>query len=160
MKAKGLRDLFVRAGLSGLLFMLAVFVLLQSACHSDKSVSALKSQPAFSNLSRYGLLTSARFAYGAGYKREDLKPVANPNPHPEPQPRRDHAFGLALSLDGKKLYIALSGSENEPGNEVAVFDVAERKVKKKIKVGLYPTSVTMHPGGRFLIVLNRYSNYA
>ncbi len=116
--------------------------------------------PQFSNPSRYGLLTSARWAYGATYKREDLKPVGNPNPYPEPQPRREHPFGLALTPDGTKAYITLSGGENDPGSTVAVFDVKQRRVIKKIQVGLYPGCIAVHPSGKFAIVLNRFSNYA
>ncbi|MCX5797016.1 MAG: YncE family protein [Elusimicrobia bacterium] len=110
--------------------------------------------------SKYGLLTSSRWAYGAAFKKEDLKPVANTNPHPEPKPWRDHPFDLALTPDGKKAYVTLPGSEARPGHEVAVFDVAKRKVVKRITVGSSPWSIAAHPGGRFLVVLNRFSNYA
>ena len=43
-----------------------------------------------SNPSRYGLLTSSRWAYGASFRKRDLTPVPNTNLHPEPQPHRDH----------------------------------------------------------------------
>lgn len=110
--------------------------------------------------SKYGRLTSPRWAYGAEYVRRDLPPVANTNPHPEPQPHRDHPRAMALTPDGSKLYVALPGNEADPGREVAVFDVARRKVLKRITVGSSPTYLEMHPAGRFLVVLNRFSNYA
>jgi DNA-binding beta-propeller fold protein YncE len=113
-----------------------------------------------SNPSIYGILTSDRWAYGTEYKREDLKPVPNNNPHPEPQPHRDHPQALAITKDGKKLYITLTGNEADPGNEVAVFDIAKRKLTKKIKVGSSPYYLGLHPNGKFLIVINRFSNYA
>ena len=106
-----------------------------------------------SNPSIYGILTSDRWAYGTEYKREDLKPVPNNNPHPEPQPHRDHPQALAITKDGKKLYITLTGNEADPGNEVAVFDIAKRKLTKKIKVGSSPYYLGLHPNGKFLIVI-------
>jgi 6-phosphogluconolactonase (cycloisomerase 2 family) len=112
------------------------------------------------NPSIYGLLTSKRWAYGEAYQREDLKPVANTNPYPEPQPDRDRPNELAITKDGKKLYITLLGTELNPGTEVLVFDVAQKEVRKRIKVGLSPYHLKMHPGGRFLVVINRFSNYA
>ena len=43
---------------------------------------------------------------------------------------------------------------------MAVFDVASRKVVRKIGVGSYPGDLVLHPNGKFLIVLNGFSNYA
>ncbi len=119
--------------------------------------------------SRFGKLTSRRWAYGMPYVRENLAPVENPNPAPEPQPRREHPFGVAVSGDGAKVYVGLTGSELEPGSEVAVYDVAQGGVVKRISLkpeseagppGSSPFHLTMHPGGRFLLVTNRFSNFA
>ncbi len=109
--------------------------------------------------SRYGVPTSARWAIGGKWVRRDLTVVANPNPNPEPQPHRDHPQGMALSGDGGKLYVALPGTEAEPGNEVAVVRVAAGDTRPRIRVGSRPWSITMHPGGRFALVTNLYSNY-
>lgn len=119
--------------------------------------------------SRFGKLTSGRWAYGATYARGNLAPVANPNPSPEPQPRRDHPFDLAVSDDGSKVYIGLMGSELEPGSEVAVYDVKADRVVRRIALktsaqrgpaGSSPNRLALHPGGRFLVVTNRFSNFA
>jgi YVTN family beta-propeller protein len=77
-----------------------------------------------------------------------------------PQPHRDHPYALAISADGSKLYVALQGVEDEPGSEVAVVELAEEKVAKRIAVGASPTGIAFHPGGRFVAVTNRYSNFA
>ncbi len=119
-----------------------------------------QAQTTVSTPSIYGILTSARWAYGASYERKDLTPVPNNNPYPEPQPHREHPRSLAVSNNGKKLYITLTGNEAEPGNEVAVFDITKRKVIKRIKVGESPYYLKLHPEGRFLVVINRFSNYA
>ena len=116
--------------------------------------------PALSHPSRYGLLTSARWAYGAKYEKTDLEPIPNPNPHPEPQPNRERPNAAALTPDGRKLYVAQGGTAEKPGRHVAVFDVETRKVVRRIEVGSYPHHLALHPGGRFLVVLNRLSNYA
>lgn len=122
---------------------------------ADTPGPAVASKP-----SRYGLLTSSRWEYGASFKKEELSPVANTNPNPEPQPHRDHPYDVAVSLDGKKLYVTLMGSEAEPGNQVAVFNIAARRVIKRIQVGSSPCYIGVHPGGRYMVVLNRFSNYA
>ena len=110
--------------------------------------------------SKYGLLTSSRWSYGAEFKREDMRPVPNNNPFPELQPHRDHPFDVAVSRDGQKVYVTLAGNEAEPGNQVAVFDVEKRKVIKRINVGCSPYYLGVHPGGQYLFVVNRLSNYA
>jgi YVTN family beta-propeller protein len=116
--------------------------------------------PQFSKQSIYGILTSSRWNFGAKFSKSDLVPVKNSNPNPEPQPSRDHPHAMEITPDGKKLYIALLGSELEPGSEVAVFDVTTRKIIKKIRVGSSPYHLALHPKGRFLVVINRFSNYA
>ena len=55
---------------------------------------------------------------------------------------------MAITPDGKKLYVTLMGSEAEPGNEVAVFDIAKRRAVKRIRVGSSPYYIGVHPGGR------------
>ncbi len=59
-------------------------------------------------------------------------PGADYNPNP---------IGLALSDDGKTLYIALSRN-----NTLGVFDIANRAVLKEIPVGNVPTGVTVSNG--------------
>jgi len=124
-------------------------------------MSVVASEAGAPNLpSRYGLLTSSRWAYGQPFEKVDLSPVPNTNPLPEPQPHRDHPYGLAITPDGKKLYVTLSGNEAEPGNEVVVFDVMGRKVLKRIQVGRNPRYLGVHPNGKSVLVINRLSNYA
>ena len=116
-------------------------------------------ESATSHPSKFGTLTSSRWAYGKPFEKQDLRPVANTNPNPEPQPHRDHPYGIAITPDGRKLYVTLSGNEAEPGNEVAVFDVVARKVLKRVQVGRNPRYVGVHPSGKFAFVINRMSNY-
>jgi DNA-binding beta-propeller fold protein YncE len=96
--------------------------------------------------------------------RRSLKPGANPfdSRHPlwAPQPHRDNPYALALSADGSKLYVVLQGVEDEPGHEVAVVDVANERVLRRVEVGSSPTGIALHPGGRYAVVTNRYSNFA
>ena len=108
---------------------------------------------------RFGRLTSAVWRYKAKFVPHDLAPVANNNPHPEPQPVRDRPGRVTLNASGTKLYVALTGTEAAPGNEVAVVDVATQKVLRRIVVGRRPLVPVLHPGGRFLLVSNELSNY-
>ena len=118
--------------------------------------------------SPFGIVTSRRWAHGMPYERECLTPVPNPNPNPEPQPRREHPYDLALDASGTKLYVALQGSELEPGSTLAIVDVASGEVTKRLALrppeetgpaGLSPYRLALHPGGRFLLVTNRFSNF-
>jgi len=114
-------------------------------------------------------MTSRRWAYTAPYIRENLMPVKNPHPSPEPQPLREHPFDTEINGDGTKVYIALQGSEMEPDNEVAVYDVKKEKIIKRISLKLprapgppasSPFRLVTHPDGRFLFVTSRYSNFS
>jgi YVTN family beta-propeller protein len=118
--------------------------------------------------SPFGILTSRRWGHGQTYERECLTPVPNPNPNPEPQPRRDHPFDVAIDHAGTKLYVALQGSELEPGSEIAVVEIASGEVMQRIELrkpgetappGSSPYRLALHPGGRFLLVTNRFSNF-
>lgn len=126
-------------------------------------------RPAGHALSPFGRLTSRQWAYGQSWRRESLAPVANPNPAPEPRPRRDHPNDVVFSADGTRLYVSLLGSEREPGHEVAVCDAQTGAVQKRILLkpagepgapASGPYRMALHPGGRFLVVTNRFSNFA
>ncbi len=110
--------------------------------------------------SRFDRLTSEVWRYRQPFERRDLQPVPGNNPNAKPQPQRDRPERLALSADGKKLYVTLAGTEAVPGREVAVLDVATESVIKRIQVGLRPYVPVLHPDGRFLVVTNELSNYA
>jgi YVTN family beta-propeller protein len=60
---------------------------------------------------------------------------------------------LALSPDGKTLYVTLGGE-----NAVAVIDVASQKLLGRIPTGWYPSSVTVSADGKSLFVVNMKSN--
>lgn len=99
-----------------------------------------------------------------GPERISLSPGPNPfgsgDPLWTPQPRRDHPLALALSAEGDRLYVALAGNEDEPGGAVAVVDLRTEELVRRIAVGSSPTALALHPGGRFLVVANRFSSFA
>lgn len=57
-----------------------------------------------------------------------------------------------------KLYVPLGGDLTTPGNEVAVVDLDAGNTIARIKVGLRPQRVAVHPSG-LVFVCNQYSNY-
>ncbi|MBI4821411.1 MAG: hypothetical protein HY791_34445 [Deltaproteobacteria bacterium] len=116
---------------------------------------------------RFSKQTSAVWRFGPPVGRHDLDRVPSNVPFAEPQPERDRPEHLTLDASGRKLYVTLPGTEAEPGDdvpiiddEVAVVDVATRKLVRKIQVGRRPYGVYLHPSGRFLVVTNEWSNYA
>lgn len=96
--------------------------------------------------------------------RQPLVPGPNPfgpgQPLWAPQPHRDHPGALALAAGGRTLYVALEGSEDEPGSEIAVVDTAAGRVRSRIRVGSNPSAIAVHPGGAFAVVTHRYSAFA
>lgn len=98
------------------------------------------------------------------FERRSLAPGPNPfgpsDPMWAPQPHRDHPNALALAADGAKLYVALEGVEDEPGSALAVVDTVRGVATKRLRVGSSPAAITLHPGGRFAVVANRFSNFA
>ena len=58
-----------------------------------------------------------------------------------------HPYGVAASPDGKTAYVALSAAA-----QIAVIDLAERKVIERIDVGRWPRYLTLSPDGSRLAV--------
>ncbi len=58
-------------------------------------------------------------------------------------------FGLALSPDGRRLYVAEAGI-----NAVAVIDVGSLEVKGHIPAGWFPSKLKVTPDGKKLVVAN------
>ncbi|MCK6545719.1 hypothetical protein L6R52_07615 [Myxococcota bacterium] len=108
---------------------------------------------------RFSGLTSEVWRHGRSFEARDLAPVPNNNPYPEPQPHRDRPERLAFSADRSKVYVTLAGTEAEPGHEVAVVDLRQERVIGRVRVGRRPYTAVLHPGGRFLVVVNELSNY-
>ncbi|MCP4121857.1 MAG: hypothetical protein GY751_08905 [Bacteroidetes bacterium] len=109
---------------------------------------------------RFGKLTSSVWRYQSDFVQEDLAPVANNNPTAEKQPKRDRPTRITLNNAQNKAYITLQGTEESPGNSVVVFDIVEKEVSHRIEVGSRPYMGKLHPGGRFLVIINELSNYA
>src|SRR5215213_1720329 len=113
---------------------------------------------------RAGLDRFTKIMYGAGYidGRPDPGTRIDPN-NPQvksgnqfwpnrKQPFRSQPRALALSQDGKKLYVTLPGREGYPDWRVAVVDTASRQVSKWIDLrpagetrGLRPIGVKAAP---------------
>ena len=134
---------------------------------------------------RAGLDRFTKIMYGASYidGRPDPGTRINPNspavksgnefwPNRK-QPFRSEPRSLALSQDGRKLYVTLPGREGYPDWRVAVVDTAARQVSKWIDLrpagetrGLRPVGVKAAPVNTaisptpYVVVLNQYANFA
>ena len=89
----------------------------------------------------------------------DPNPFGPNDPLWAPQPPRDRPHAAALSSDGGRLYVALSGVEDAPRDQVVVIDLTKRTVIRRITVGRMPVALALHPGGRLLVVANQLSNW-
>ena len=134
---------------------------------------------------RAGLERFTKIMYGAAYidGRPDPGTRIDPN-NPQVksgnqfwplvrQPFRSHPRSLALSPDGRKLYVTLPGREGYPDWRVAVVDTGSRTVMKWLDLrptgvtrGLRPIGVKAAPVNPnisprpYLVVLNQYGNFA
>jgi DNA-binding beta-propeller fold protein YncE len=89
------------------------------------------------------------------------------------QPFRSEPRSLALTADGKKLYVTLPGREGYPDWRVAVVDTQSRRVNKwidlrpqgqtrgtrPIGVKVSPLNTSIYPNP-YVVVLNLYGNFA
>ncbi len=137
----------------GLLLMTACFVLIIGV---GVSLRRARLVPPSQNSE---LSDSANRADSDTWQRHSLRPVPNPDPTAAIQPPRCRPFHVATTRDGRKAYVTLSGKEIQPGTEVVVLDVPQRKEIGRITVGSHPCGIAIHPSGRWIIVANRYSNF-
>ncbi len=89
------------------------------------------------------------------------------------QPFRSQPRAMALTADGRKLYVTLPGREGYPDWRVAVVDTSSRRVLKWIDLrpggvsrGLRPIGIRVAPLNpdiypvQYAVVLNQYTNFA
>lgn len=74
-------------------------------------------------------------------------------------PHRDKPLEVVVTPAGDKAYVSLQGIPDDPGHHVAVVDLAKHRLIKRIAVGSSPTGLALHPDGRVLVVLNRFSDF-
>jgi DNA-binding beta-propeller fold protein YncE len=93
-----------------------------------------------------------------------LMPPVNPlgpgDPLYSPQPHRERPRALCVAPDGGKAWVMLAGTEDEPGEYVAVVDVARWVVTRRLRLGASPYDCALDPSGRYLVVTLRYSDRA
>lgn len=134
---------------------------------------------------RAGLPRFTKILFGAGYidGRPDPGTRIDPN-DPEvssgnqhwpfvPQPFRSWPTALALTPDGRKLYVSLPGREGYPDWRVAVVDTASRSVlswidlrpsgegraTRPLGLAVSPANARIYPVP-YAVVVNQYANFA
>lgn len=120
------------------------------------SAASDSGEPEFKK-TKYSHLTSSVWRYKSDFVKEDLNPVESYNLGKTIE--RGKPFTMAFSADGKKLYVTLQGTENQPSNKLLVIDTHTNKVTGEIKVGSRPFAITLHSNKRHLLVTNEFSNY-
>ncbi len=76
-----------------------------------------------------------------------------------PQPHRENPFRVVADHHGG-VWVTLQGSADEPGKAVVRVDTESGKTTRVNTFGSGPTGMALHPDGRWLVVFNRFSNYA
>lgn len=87
-------------------------------------------------------------------------PLEDGDPIHTPQPHRDRPGAIVLDAARHRLWVALQGTESDPGREVIALDAASFAVVARVPVGPFPVAMALHPGGDHLVVLNRFARYA
>ena len=116
-----------------------------------------------------GVVLAATLA-SAACRRETPDPISTltPDPNPlgaddpqwSPQPHRDRPRALCTSPDGAKAWVMLGGTEDAPGDSIAVVDLVAGAVVKRVRLAPSPWDCALDPTGRWLVVLLRYSDHA
>ena len=117
--------------------------------------------------------TAGRILARASIRTTRRSAAAIRNGRNREQPFRSQPRSLALTIDGKKLYVTLPGREGYPDWRLAVVSTKTRQVTKWLDLrppglvgGLRPISVKMAPINTLIsrtpyaVVLNQYSNFA
>ena len=86
-------------------------------------------------------------------------PFTDADPQWAPQPSREKPLEVVVTPDGRKAYVSLQGTPDDPGWHVVVIDTASGEVRGRVGVGASPTGLAMHPDGEVLVVFNRFSNF-
>src|SRR5215217_2188481 len=134
---------------------------------------------------RGGMQRFTKIMYGASYidgrpdpgtRIDPNNPVVKSGSQVWPnikQPFRSQPRAMALTADGRKLYVTLPGREGYPDYRVAVVDTSNRRVTSWIDLrpsgvtrGLRPIGVRVAPLNasiypvQYAVVLNQYANFA
>ncbi len=93
-----------------------------------------------------------------------LAPYPNPfgpsDPRFAEQPHRQRPQEVLVHPDGRRAYVSLSGLVDDPAHEVAVVDVERGALLSKVEVGAGAFGLALHPAGRYLVALSRFTNFA
>ena len=93
----------------------------------------------------------------------ELEPYPNPYTSEDPQwsaqPHRDQPTEIVVDAAGETAWISLTGTPDEPGDEIVVVDLVDASVRSRVTVGRSPIGLALHPDGEVLVVLNRFSNF-
>lgn len=94
----------------------------------------------------------------------ELSPGDNPfgpgEPLWSPQPHRDRPSAIVASADQRTLFVALTGTEDAPGREIAIVDAETLETRTRVRVGPRPFGLALHPAGRWLVVTLQLARYA
>ncbi len=108
-------------------------------------------------------MTALLLALGCSdWEPRSLEPYDNPFGPGDPlwseQPWRDKPQELVVV--GDRDFVSLPGTADEPGCELAIVDLGDGEVERLDTQGRNPIGLALHPEGRWLVVFNRFSNFA
>ena len=69
-----------------------------------------------------------------------------------------YLYGIAITPDGRKVYVSKEYVSNDGNNTVSVIDTSTNSVTATVPVGSYPYGVAVNPAGTKVYVVNSVSN--
>ncbi|MCP4499859.1 MAG: beta-propeller fold lactonase family protein [Deltaproteobacteria bacterium] len=76
------------------------------------------------------------------------------------QPRRDKPQEVVLHPNAAKAYVSLPGTPDDPSRTIVVVNTETGAVEKRIEVGYGVSGLALHPDGKWLLAVSRFSNFA
>lgn len=90
----------------------------------------------------------------------DPNPIGPSDPLFSPTPHRERPRAMCASKDGAKAWVMLGGTEDDPGDSIAVVDLASERVTSRVLLAPSPWDCALDPSSRYLVVLLRTSDHA
>lgn len=102
----------------------------------------------------------AKLAPPARVLSPDPNPMGPEDPLHSPQPRRDRPRAICVTPDGGTAFVPLAGTEDAPGDALAVVALDAPRLVRRVQLGRSPWACAVDPTGSYVVVTLRYTDQA